>query len=177
MLNQEFDELSQNISKKKLFYKNMSIKAGIFCGILAVFFGLLVAFTLLGRKSWRTGMGREIEKLFAEKSYSTYSVGKYIKLNSTMTVNCAVYEAVSPEKKDYDSFAVIIRMPSLYGPIACVYIYESKKTEAQFIGFAQINDRVEEPLKNAAMHSQIKYWGKKIPAITAAAKEGKNEKK
>lgn len=169
MLNQEFDELTLATSEKKIFYKNMSIKAGIFCGILAVFFGLLVTFSLLGRKSWRSGLKHEIERVFSENSYSEYSVGEYVRLDSAMNVNCAVFNAESEVKKDFESYAVIIRFPTLYGPVAAVYVHESKKTEATFIGFAQINSRLSDSIKSATMNSQVAYWATKIPSITATA--------
>ena len=173
MLNQEFEDYSQVNSEKKTFYKNISIKAGIFCGILAVFFAILVAFSLLGRKSWRVGLSNEIEKVFEEKSYSEYSVGEYVKLNSIMSVNCAVFKALPFTKKDFDSYAVIIRTPTLYGPVAAVYVYETKRSEATFIGFARINERIDGSIRNAALNSQVRYWAGKIPEIIAKKKEGK----
>lgn len=172
MLNQEFEDYSQVNSEKKTFYKNMSIKAGVFCGILAVFFAILVLFSLLGRKNWKAGMRHEIERVFEEKSYAEYFVGEYVKINSIMSVNCAVFNAQPSVKKDSPAYAVIIRMPTLYGPVAAVYVYETKKSEAAFIGFAQINERLVESLKNASFNSQVKYWGKKIPEIVATKKEG-----
>lgn len=172
MLNQEFDDYSQLDSEKKTFYINMSIKAGIFCGILAVFFAILVVFSLLGRKSWRVGLGNEIERVFEETSYSEYSVGEYVKLNSIMSFNCAVYRALPFTKKDSDAYAVIVRTPTLYGPVALVYVYETKRPDATFIGFAQINERLEGSVKNASLNSQVRYWAGKIPEIIATKKEG-----
>ena len=182
MLNDELEEYTENELKqesaKKLFYKKLAIKAGIFCGMLTVFFGILITAAYFGRKSWRTGLRTEIEKVFAQNSFTEYSVGENVKLNSTLAVNCSVYKAESVEKKDFDAYALIIRMPTLYGPVGSVYVYETKKSQTQFIGFAQIKGAINQSVQNAALNSQVKYWGQKIPKIIATAdREGKNEKK
>lgn len=177
MLNQDNDKLSQVSSEKKQFYKTISIKAGIFSGILILFFMILLLFSILGRKSWRVGLSTQIEKVFNENSISEYSIGEYVHLNSIMSVNCAVYRANTVSKRTYDSYAIIIRIPTLYGPVAAVYIYEEKKSKAEFIDFAQINDMISDSIKNVTLNSQIEYWAKKIPQIISTTKEEQNEKK
>ncbi|MCI7577483.1 MAG: hypothetical protein MST12_04440 [Spirochaetia bacterium] len=165
------DQLSEEIDVKetdamKMFYKKISIRAGIFCGILVVFFGLLVTLSLVSRKSWRTGLRSEIGKVFLLNSISEYSVGEYVKVNSGMTVNCAVYKlnSVEDNKKSYD-YAVIIRVPTLYGPMAAVYLFSRSNGNVIFVDFAQLDVPVSKSVKNSSMNSQIAYWAGKIPAI------------
>lgn len=180
MLRHSFQEENMEpASGNSVFYKQMYIKAGIVCGILVVFLSILILVSLLARKSWRTGLRNEIEKVFAENSVTEYSVGEYLKLNSNISFICSVYRAEKVSKGNNDSYAVIVRVATLYGPVAAVYVYEATRQEANFIGFAQLNDRVVESVKNATMNSQVLYWSKKIPAIvkTASKGENKNEKK
>lgn len=174
MLDQFSEEIDvEAANAKKIFYKKISIKAGIFCGILVILFGLLVTLSLVSRNSWRTGLRNEIEKVFALNSISEYSVGEYVRLNSGMSVNCAIYKvnSVDENRKSFDH-AVIIRVPTLYGPMAAVYLYNCTNGKVDFVDFAQLDVPVSKSVKNSSMNSQIAYWADKIPVIVKNLDEG-----
>ena len=152
-------------NERKLFYKKILIKSGIFCGILCVFFGLLLSFTLLGRKSWRNGLKNEIQTVFESYGLNDFSVGEYVRIKNNTTVSCAVYKMLKEKKETPGKYAVIIRVPTVFGPMAAVYTFEKGKSEGKFIGFAHVKTRASKTVIDASLNMQIVYWGKRIPAI------------
>lgn len=179
MLNARLEDIEfESSNEKKLFYKHLAIRSGIFCGMLVVFFGLLVTFTLLGRKSWRSGLGNEIKKVFAENHIEGYEVGDYLRLSTSISVNCGVFSLVPVDpKKSEKAYCVIVRVPTLYGPVAAVYLYKDGRDSSDFVDFAQLNGPVSKAINSAALNSQISYWAEKVPAIIACVQEERNEKK
>lgn len=173
------------INEKKLFYKKLLIKSSIFCGILVVFFCLLLSFTLMGRKSWKNGLRNEIQTVFTENSFTEFSPGEYVRIKNNTTVSCGVYKAVSSEQKILSGkYAVIIRVPTIFGPVAAVYTFEKGKSNADFIGFAHIKAPFSDTVKNTSVNMQVGYWGGRIPAIVdseietvAKTKKSKGAKK
>lgn len=144
-------------------------KWGIFAGFLtaAFLFGLL--FTYLGRNSWEKSLRKNVENVYSNYAENKYTVGDYIKVKTPLMMNVAVYSLTSDDVKEDDYvYAVIARIPTLYGPVAAVFHYDSQNSDqAQFIDFANIGGEMKEKIANAAMNSQIEFWSKKIPKITA----------
>lgn len=166
MPNESTEDMEYN-NEKKVYYQRLLKKAGIFCGILVFFFCFLLLFVVLAKSSWRTGLANQIQKVFEINGITQYSVGEYVRIKSPMTVNCAVYKAnsVTDENTNPKNYAVIIRFPTIFGPVAGVYLYREKKHRVDFVDFAQINGPVSDAIKDSAMRSQVEYWADKIPAI------------
>ena len=80
-----------------------------------------------------------------------------------LTVSVSVYEAFSGNAEN-EMYALIVRVPTLYGPVPAVYIY-SNKNGAEFIGFSHIAGKTNFHIKENSENSQIEYWKNKIPAI------------
>lgn len=160
------DEIETVDNEKKLFYKTLLIKCGIFCGILAGFFAVLVLFTLLGRNSWKNGLKKETSQVLKDNGIENIQLGNWVKIKTALTVSVSVYEAISEntENTENEMYAVIIRVPTLYGPVPAVYIY-SDKNGAQFIGFSHIAGKTNSHIKASSENSQIEYWKNKIPVI------------
>lgn len=157
------DEIETVDNEKKLFYKTLLIKCGIFCGILAGFFAVLVLFTLLGRNSWKNGLKKETSQVLKDNGIENIQLGNWVNIKTALTVSVSVYEAIS-ENTENEMYAVIIRVPTLYGPVPAVYIY-SDKNGAQFIGFSHIAGKTNSHIKASSENSQIEYWKNKIPVI------------
>ena len=157
------DEIETVDNERKLFYKTLLIKCGIFCGILAGFFAVLILFTLLGRNSWKNGLKKETAQVLEDNAIENIQLGNWIKIKTALTVSVSVYEAFS-EDTENEMYAVIIRVPTLYGPVPAVYIYSSKNG-AKFVGFSHIAGKTNSRIKMNAENSQIEYWKNKIPAI------------
>ncbi len=149
------------------FYISLLKKWGIFAGFLTAAFLISLLFTYLGRSSWEKSLRKNVEKVYSTYSENKYKVGDYIKVKTPLMTNVAVYSLSADDMKEDDEvYAVIARIPTLYGPVAAVYHYDSQASDsASFIDFANVSGEMKEKVANAAMNSQIEYWSKKIPKI------------
>ncbi len=157
------DEIETVDNEKKLFYKMLLVKCGIFCGILAGFFAVLVLFTLLGRNSWKNGLKKETAQVLKENGVENIELGNWVKIRSALTVSVSVYEAFG-ENSESEKYAVIVRVPTLYGPVPAVYVY-SAPDSVEFIGFSHIAGKTNAHIKDNSINSQIEYWKNRIPAV------------
>ena len=146
-------------------YKDKLIKFGIFTGILIVLLGLLIAFTLLSRNSWKKGLKTQVSQVLNEYEVK-YVVGDFVELNSSFNVSCAVF-SISPTGKlnEGTEYAVILRTQTLYGPLPGVYIYNIATKNAHFYGFATLHGKALNHIVDNSRNSQISYWERKIPDI------------
>lgn len=153
----------------KDFYIFLLKKWGIFAGFITTAFLLGLLFVFLGRNSWKNSLRKNVEKVYSNYAENKYTVGEYIKVKTPLMTNVAVYSLTAEDVKEDDYvYAVIARIPTLYGPVAAVFHYDSQNSDkAQFVDFANISGEMKGKIADAAVNSQIEYWAKKIPAITA----------
>lgn len=177
MLEEDISE-NDSLPADRFFYREMLIKCGIFCGILAGIFAVLVLFTLLGRNSWKAGLKEKIAQVLNDNLIEGYELTSWVRLRSGLTTSASAYSVSSKDGSAH--YALIIRIPTLYGPVPAVYTCSSSQSPARFIGFAGMNEAASLRIESAALHSQIEYWGKRIPEFleTAVSQDGAaNEKK
>lgn len=146
-------------------YKERLIQYGIFSGILVVFFALLVLFTLISRSSWEKGLRQQVEQVLPDG----YTVLAADELNTPFVVSCASFALARDGTADAALHAVIIRAVTSYGPFPMVYLYDERKSSADFVCVLAASARTEESIISSARNSQIAYWERRIPGIIRTA--------
>ena len=144
-------------------YKNFFKNYGIFLGIVAVVFMILIYFSLVSKKSWNNNLKVSIERVLDDYDPNNWTVGNNKPIKNPVCLNAACYEARSRRNGElYD--AVIIRSATLYGPLAVVFVCDSENN-VSFIGYSSLHGRINLLLKNNFSDKQIEYWKLKIPQI------------
>ena len=154
--------------EEKQLYKRLLITFGVFTGLLLVFFAVLVLFVSAGRASWERGLTAQVAGVVREQALE-YELGSLEAVSSPFAVSCAavpLYNAGSRE-----AVAVILRVATLYGPQAAVYLYRDGATEAEFLTFLTLNEKTEQAIRSSAANSQLAYWARRIPRILATGRE------
>lgn len=135
------------------------IKFGILIGTVLVLLGLLFLFTFLSRSSWSSGLSSEIGKVLSDNGIEC-TVGKMDDVRSGVSANLVSFSLDGDPRH-----AVMVRIPTLYGPIPGVFIYSSETSSARFIGFYGVKGMAEDAILSAARESQVSYWERKIPKV------------
>ncbi len=148
-------------------YKKQLIQYGIFVGMLFLVFFILMLATLAGRESWAYGLRGQVAEVLGRSDVEiNFSLGQLEAVNSPFAVSLAAFPLIEDDgQQPAGRHAVIIRIPTLFGPVPAVYLYEEGQKTATFIGFATLNGRVAGIVEANARYTQIAYWGKRIPAI------------
>lgn len=136
---------------------------GIFLAIIICVFGVLVAMTFASRNSWKNGLSHEIQGFLNSFSEETYTVNKFIDINSPFATSSAIFSLI---KKGADSneiyYAVILRIPTITGPAPAVFICEeksaSKKRSVSFAGFCEDFGKAADLADSRLSPSNIDYW-------------------
>lgn len=159
----DLDDIGENVeSETRAYYKTLLIKGGIFCASLAVVFGILVVSAFFANRSWKKGLMAEVQAVL-EKNESDFIPYEYVRVKSNLTVGIAVFRCKN--SKGTQRYGVISRVSTLYGPMAAVYLYSDNSPSADFVDFVLLEGSVHDRVSDASIHSQIDYWGKKIPHV------------
>ena len=143
------------------------------CGALFAFFfvsGAVLVFCCAAANAlWRAGL-KEQTFLVLEKKYpGEYAVGDFIPFGSAFSVRGAAYALnKAGGGVPLDSYAVITRVITAYGPVVCVFVCGSGK--AVFEGFAPGSEAVN--FDSPLLLSQISYWEKRIPSLKLLPERG-----
>jgi len=143
--------------------KTYFVKLGIFTAFIAIIFGLLTYSVVLSRKSWQKNLRLSVEKILDENDSNNWIVGNAIPLNSPFTVNAACYE-VSSRKTGIPYKAVIVRVPTFYGPVATVFTMDNDN-KVEMIGFSSVHGRIAENMHTNRYSKRFEYWERKIPEL------------
>ncbi|MBR1535981.1 MAG: hypothetical protein IJ630_03480 [Treponema sp.] len=154
-----------NIEEKtKRSLKIFSIFFGMIFGMTAI----LVTLTLASRSSWKLGLAFEMQQVLERYDEGTYTVGKNIPLSSNISTSAAVYSLLKKDMKANERhFGVIVRIPSILGPVPAVFIYseKNKKSDIKFAGYALDNGKATSMIKIQSSSNVMKYWEDMIPKI------------
>ncbi|MGN0728349.1 hypothetical protein [Treponema sp.] len=157
------DEIETVNAERQIFYKTILVKCGIFCGLIAAFFSVLILFVMLGRNSWKAGLKREAVQVLSENGLEKIKVGDWINSKTAVAVSACSYKAVAEDGKT-EMFVVLVRVPTLYGPVSAVYVC-SAEGRAEFVGLADVSGKTAEKICGNSENAQIEYWRKKVPVI------------
>ncbi|MBR4385071.1 MAG: hypothetical protein IKP51_00960 [Treponema sp.] len=153
-------------------YKKQLVKFGIFSLILTACMAFLILFSLMARNSWQQGLRVQVQNCF-ESQGKKVSVHEGDKIRSVFSVSAASFKVEGLEK---DCHAVIIRITTIYGPVAALYTCtDDEFHEVQFVDFLKLSPKVSQAVKNSSVNSQIAYWEKAIPKIVQSGLEESNE--
>jgi hypothetical protein len=164
------EELEETLDEeKKIFYRKMIRQCLILSGFLAAFFVLLLLSTVLSRSSWKNGLRKEIQEVFAENLIDA-EISSWIKIKSVFTTQASVYSLTKKNPSDAENFAVIARIPTLYGPVAAVFLWSSADENAKFLGLSHTDFSMAQKIESASLNSQIASWEKRIPKFIRSAR-------
>ena len=170
----ETTEKTEPVEQQEL---NRQLKiAGITAGILVVTLGLLLSLVLLSRNSWNNGLRLTVAKTLSEETGTVYTVSPAINLNSTLETECAVF-SIAPRglTDDASHYAAIVRLTTLYGPLAAVYTYNTEAASADFLAYAELHSKAKNQIVTSTQNTVIDYWAHKLPDIITQALESTSE--
>ncbi len=156
--------------------KKLMKQYGFFLGILVVLFCILVVAVVFSRNSWNRGLSNQIQKILNEYKPDTYVVEENISIKSPLAVSAACFKLIEKNNENKNSFAIILRMMTLYGPQVGVFTYDNTNKSANFIGFATLQGRIKNQLKMNTANKRILYWQNKLPEIIRTTGGKKNVK-
>ena len=158
-------KVSINSSTKK----NLTVFS-IFFGILLGMVILLITMTILARNSWKSGLAGEVQNVLDSYQPGTYTVTKNLQLDSTFATSVAVFSLMKKdERKNKSYYGIILRMPSILGPLPGVFVYD-ESGKVFFAGYAVDNGKASVTVERKVSSTVIKYWEDMIPKIIAKTK-------
>ena len=145
------------------------IRFGIFSAVVVVLFGLLVLFNYLSRGSWQNGLREQINEVLASqdlsKDNSGIEAGKM-----ALPYSYGTSSALFAVKGEENRYVAIVRVATVFGPQAGVFLYTDGDEAAEFVSFANVDGQMLESMTELSKNAQIQYWKRKIPKIAANAK-------
>lgn len=154
--------------KKDISYSSFFKNYGIFVAFLIIIFGILIYFSSISKKSWKNNLKYSVEVLLNEKEPDSWSIGNFNPIKSPISQNAVCYEAKN--KKNGENYkAVLIRVQTLYGPLAAVFVVD-KDNNVSFKGYSSLHGRVGKQIENTSSNKRINYWKNKIPEIVELTK-------
>lgn len=166
------DMLKSDLKKHAALY-------GIFFGIIFFVFAVLVAMTFLSRNSWKNGLASEVQKVLNAYAEDTYTVNKFIDIDSPVSTSAAAYSLIKKGAASGEAFyGVIIRIPTITGPAAAVFVSSEKNQQkgqnVRFAGFAENFGKADGLTDTRLSSSNIGYWESVVSRIIekSLAKQG-----
>lgn len=152
-------------TKSKKIIKNFLVFFGMVFGMIVV----LIVFAFIARNSWRAGLAVEVQKVLDSYPHGQYTVGMNLPVNSTLSTSAAVYKLIKKDdRKNERYYGVIVRIPSMLGPLPAVFIY-SENNGVFFAGYAVDNGKASATVGKRISSGILKYWEDMIPKIIASA--------
>lgn len=146
-----------NISSKD-FFRNY----GLMIFLVIVIIGILIPMTFLSNGSWTKGLRVSVENVLNETD-SDWIVNDNIEITSPMTTNAAAYKVFNSKTKE-EAEAVILRITTLYGPQAAVFVYHQDET-VTFQGYSSLHGRIAKQISQRGFDKRVDYWQQKVPEI------------
>lgn len=144
--------------------KKFLIKLGIVFGIFVVLTSILVSLIYVSKFSWKMGLKSYAQKVLCRAENREVELGDYLELNSTFSTSMACYKI-----NRSDEYAVIMRIPSIGGPIPAVFKYQTGAEKAVFVDYGVEIGRAGVIFDKKVYVTGIKYWEEKIPSIINGA--------
>ena len=85
MINKENRDSAFISYEQKQLYKKLFIRAGILSGFFCVLFGLLVVFSVMASKSWRTSVRSYLTSYLNADEKQSYELGDSIHISSSIS--------------------------------------------------------------------------------------------
>lgn len=153
--------------------KKRLMQCGIFFAILLILFGVLVFFTIVSRSSWQRGLEQQVAQTLSEHQH-TYTIVDKDVLDSPFVSSAASFLVTNGDSATplgaSTEHAVIVRVPTLFGPLPAVYLYTEGEKTATFVAFATLDGKARAAVEANAKNAQIAYWATRIPKIVGDRK-------
>lgn len=133
--------------------KKQLVQTGFFTGIIVIFFLVLSLFSVFSRKNWERGLRLAVEDVLPSEEWQC---GKFVKIDSSLNVSAACFEAVKKNESSKKAYAVILRIASYMGPLPAVFVYKDGKVE--FMGIAYFKTSLSQAFVDGKDDRQILYW-------------------
>lgn len=159
---EDFSKIKERAYERKLFYKKLLSKYGIFCAFLTVLFVILAIATTFSRDSWKSGLKDEISEVLSENELDMVTVGEWVKVKTALSVSLSLYDASSNDGQI--SHVAIVRVPTLWGSTAAVYLCRDGLWE--FVDFSHISSPTSVQVKRSSLPSQLHYWQNKLTKVS-----------
>lgn len=143
--------------------KNLA-RYAILVALASVMAALLVVSSIFSRGSWRRGLSAEVQSVL-DRSGLDYSVGEFLEQKSLMSTSSAVYRISGGAGEE--GLAVIVRVPSLIGPVPAVFV--SVSGDFEFVGAAGEYGGASPLLDYRLSSGIIDYWRKVLPVLVSDA--------
>lgn len=156
-----------NINSKEFFRSFV-----IFFGMIVVFF--FVLFGIIKMTSTRPAeeLKKSVQALLDEKYDGEWIVQESKDVSSPFKLSSSIF-LIENSKTHQHSYAVLLRIATLYGPYPAVFIYnQGKKTV--FVGYTSVQGRIKNLLEYDNSNNRIRYWLEKVPEIVENSVESEN---
>ncbi|WP_294429962.1 hypothetical protein [uncultured Treponema sp.] len=148
--------------RKRTFLK-FSVIFGMVFGMTVI----LAVFTLVSRNSWKASLAFEVQNVLDSYSDSQFTVSNALQLNSSFSTSAAVYSLLKKDERVAGKYyGVIVRVPSIVGPLPAVFIYR-EGGGVTFAGYAIDNGKASDTVKLQLSTNVLRYWEDMIPKIVA----------
>lgn len=161
--------------------KKQAVLYGIFFGIVAVVFTILIIFTLLSRSSWKNALAVEMQNVLSIYEKDTYTVNKFIELDSPLSTSAVAFSLVKKGAGLNESYyGIIARIPAIMGSAPAVFVIGGRhplnSENVKFIGFAEDYGKASALADTRFLSSNISYWNTALPKILERSIEKQGEK-
>lgn len=153
------------VESQSKWYTNKQLKDfGFFLLILLVLLSVNSLMIIANRKTWNRGLSEQIKTVLERNGRQNVMVEKNpLTINSPLTTSCAAF-SVQYEDCPQNEKAVIIKVSTLFGPVAAVYLCHENNI-VEFIDLTSSDRITEKQNINISKNMQIDYWKKRIPVI------------
>jgi len=149
-------------------YKKQLKKFALFFSVIIILTFIVILVNLFANKKNTIGL----KNILSENLGEEYILKDEVKILNTMKVGAICFEA---KKGSSNLNVILLRVTTLYGPIPCIFIYDTQTKTTTFFDYVNVNERIKTHLPPTETDKVIQYWTNKIPEIITTTKEGKNE--
>ena len=140
---------------------------GTFLGMCVVMTGILVLAIVLSKSSKSAFLAADMQRVLDQYEPNGYTVGKEFNIKSSFATSAAAYSLDHVgEGAGEQCTGIIIRIPTLFGPMPAVFIYAPEKPVV-FAGYAVDTAKATELDTTLLSKIIFNYWKKTIPKILA----------
>ncbi|MBQ7166553.1 MAG: hypothetical protein IJR93_06410 [Treponema sp.] len=150
-----------------LVYKKQFIQFGIFIAFLVVLFAVTAVFAALSSSAVRRGLGDSVRAALDSNGYEDVMLEAPCEIQGPLSVTASAYTVSG---SGY-SYAVILRITTMAGPVPAVFLYDGTSAKADFLCYLSLSKRVERMLLDSTRHSLIEYWAVRLPEMLSVPKE------
>ena len=136
---------------------------GIFLGIIAVFFLILVGMVKCSGNSSDKELKEVVQSVLDERMPDQWNVLEKVEISSPFKLSSVLY-SIQNKKTGQHAYAIMVRTATLYGPFPAVFTYMDGKKPV-FVGYGAVHGRIKTILEENNSNIRMNYWMEKIPRI------------